>query len=199
MSDKNEAIQEMTPEQKRLVTCNIKMMDKFVKRALEMGKVPLYMEDEFLSDIYLGFCKSAIGYSPEFGFKFSTYAYGGFEMNLRGVCSRKKEKYHKNNFLPFETITKIVDSYQGKRSQKHSKKMRVKDIISESPLNKKELYVITNHFFEKQTISFISNELGMSRQGTYLLLKKAINKIRKTVFNNDISLQDFQLRQSFID
>ena len=81
----------MTEEQKELASKNVGLMYSFIKGRNGSGVVPYHLRDDFISDIGMGFCRSAMGFDEKKGFKFSTYAYGAFDYGCIRIITVKEK------------------------------------------------------------------------------------------------------------
>jgi len=97
----------MTEKQKKFLDRHVRLMYFFIKN--NIVDIPLHLRDDFVSDLAWRFCFAGMGFDEELGFKFSTYAYGGFRYCVRDVTDRKRKLYWKNHFRSQEDVWSIVN------------------------------------------------------------------------------------------
>ncbi len=101
----------LTEEQRKLITGNYGLLRRFINQILSNHKIPPHLSDEFISLMYWKFCISALKYDEELGFKFSTYAYGGFRFALQEL--RKKSPSEKYRVKLFNySLTGFLDPHE---------------------------------------------------------------------------------------
>ncbi len=86
---------QLTKKQQKLIVDNYKLLSGFINKIIRDKGVPEYLEDEFISDMFFKFCLSALRFDELSGFKFSTYAYGGFKFGLHELLYHKQKKIKK--------------------------------------------------------------------------------------------------------
>lgn len=98
----------LTEAQKKLIEENIRLPMHFIRESFKNDEVPRKVKDDFISDVLLNFCVSAMGYEEERGFKFSTFAHGGFNFALAKSQGYRWSKYKKYNFVSMKRLRRIT-------------------------------------------------------------------------------------------
>ena len=185
-------MKQMTKEQQDLITDNNRLMQSFIEKRLAIGIVPIYIEDDFISDMGWRFCISALKYNRELGFKFSTYAYGGFKLCWKHLKDRTENSYIRNNFYPISTVKKIMH----KSSEHINKKIHIDRetlcyIIKKAHLTVKEIIILQDYYFDKQSMEIIGRRFGVSRERISQIMKKILFKIKSVMFSKKLTITDF--------
>jgi len=180
----------MTEEQQKLVNKNIGLMYSFIKDKNEAGLIPRYMDDDFISDLALRFCRSAIKYNEKTGFQFSTYVYGGFNLCCIDMQSRKIPMYNKNHFVSQES-TEALLSHVPVDEPCVVEDDTLWDFIDKADLTERELFVVKGYYFENKSMPLIGKEMGLCKESIRQIRGKAISKLRQAASVGELSLSDF--------
>jgi len=156
------------------------------------GSIPYYLRDDFVSDLALRFCTSAIKFDEEMGFKFSTYAYGGFYLCCRDIRTKYKLLYQKNNFLSQDDVWDFLNSTSVDVEDFEEEVLF--DIINKAKLNEREMMILRGHYLEGRSMAKVGREIGLSRERISQILKGVLRKIRRVASIEKLSLVDFYRR-----
>ena len=183
----------MTENQQELVSKNVNLMYSFMKNKYDAGVIPYYIADDFTSDLGLRFCSSAMKYDDETGFKFSTYAYGGFEMCCRDICCRKISMYNRNNFISQDFATSLMDSVPDVEL-KFVEEGALWSLIHKTELTERELLILKSYYIEGKSMPMIGREIGLCKERISQIRKESLLKIKKMASIEGLSLSDFYER-----
>ena len=123
------------------------------------------------------------------GFKFSTYAYGGFEMCRRDIIINKNISYKRNNFSTQEHVETVFDQYPLVRQSISTETLF--DVIDKAELAFQEKECIEEYFIESKTMDKIAAEFAVSRARVSQVIQGALRKIRKVAERERLCLSDF--------
>lgn len=184
----------MTEEQQELVTTNLKMVCSFIRSRAEGTQIPPSVQDDYTSDLALQFCISAIKFDKTLGFKFSTYAYGGFNMVYRNVGNRTKAKYDRNNYCPTAVVLYFIDEFSDKFEKTNSiAKEELYHIIDNANLTTREIMIIQDYYFGKESMRTIGKKIGRSHKRVSQIIKEILGKLRRSASREKLTLEDFYI------
>ena len=181
----------LTKEQQDLIVGNYGLLCKYVTHAIKNKQVPEYLEDEFISDMYMRFCISASKYNIKTGFKFSTFAYGGFRFGLRELLFRKKKKIDKVTY--FQDLDEGYIS-QCKLVNEEAHKLKsefVNSFMLEVELSLKERSIVEDYYYERLSFAKIGEKHNMSKENARLIVRKVLRKLKKAVKRDKLKIEDF--------
>jgi RNA polymerase sigma factor (sigma-70 family) len=178
----------LTKKQRKLITDNHKLLDDFIGHIIRKQTIPKCMEDDFVSDMYLKFCFSALKYDINTGFKFSTYAYGGFQLGIKDIITKKREK--------FERIKYIDDDYMIACSLDDKKEPilqteEVDSFIDDAELTSKEKSMLEDYYYSRITFSKLGEKYNISKETARLFVKRVVKKLKIRAKNQKIEFEDF--------
>ena len=168
----------LSEEQRKLIEDNYCLVEDFIEESIKENKIPDELVDEFVSETLWKFCISALKFEDELGFKFSTYAYGGFYFSLKNILSKNNEKYENNLDKEIKIESKIEYDF-------------LKEFINKCDLKEKELNVIEDRFYNNLTFKDIGKKYGFSKQYARVIVSKILKKIHKKAIADDLSMTDF--------
>jgi len=180
----------MTQEQQNLVIGNYRLMEKFIENRGETDPIPAHLRDDFISDMAWHFCNSAIKFDKSKGFKFSTYAYGGFHMCCSNIKSRKYTSYQKNNFLTQKEVSGIIESVSTV-NEKHIGEESLSDLINHASLTKKENTILQRYYFDEEPMRVIGVEYNVSRARISQVIQQIVKKLQRVVGVEHLIIEDF--------
>ena len=179
----------LTDKQQKLIVNNYNLLNNFIKDIISKCIIPQCMEDDFISDMYLKFCFSALNYDIKTGFKFSTYAYGGFQLGIRDIVKKKKK------FDKIQYVYKINEDDLKACILNHKKiSLRLDNLqnfIKNVKLTLKERSMLEDHYYNKMSFSKLCKKYKLSKEGSRLIVNKAIKKLKQTAINMDLEIRDF--------
>ena len=179
----------LTDKQRKLITDNYELLNKFVGHTIEDSIIPQYLEDEFISYMHLKFCFSALKYNIDTGFKFSTYAHYGFQLGIRDLVEKKK-KFEKIQYID------IINENDLRACKLSNKKVSVKlgvidNFIDNASLTLRERSMIEDHYYDKVSFSKLGKKYSVSKEGSRLIVNRALKKLKQTAIMMDLDMDDF--------
>lgn len=175
----------LSEEQRQLVIDNMGLLKKFYYDEVMKGYIPIHMHHEFKSDLMRRFCLSALKYDEDTGFKFSTFAYGGFRYCVGDI----KKKIIKNGRLShLGDCQEDVADLEGPRLLI---KRRVIKFLEYVPISEREKNVISLCYLERLTLQEVGEILGVSKQRVGQIRVEAEDKIRIFVYKKEYEVEDF--------
>ncbi len=179
-------MEQLTNEQQKLIIENYKLLNYYVQYTIKSKQIPRCLEDEFESDMHMKFCMSAMKYDIKTGFKFSTYAYGGFRLGLRDLLTRKKAKFEKVNYV------EEVSNYEVKQDGTHELKSNlVNDLVEDATLTQRERTMIEDYYYYGVTFEKIGEKFGLTKAGASFVIKGALRKLRVEAKKDKLDMGDF--------
>jgi RNA polymerase sigma factor (sigma-70 family) len=178
----------LTDKQQKLIIDNHKLLEDFIERIIRKRIIPKCMEDDFISDMYLKFCFSARKYNIDTGFKFSTYAYGGFQLGIKDIVTKKREK--------FERIKYIDDDYMIACNLDDNKKPilqteEMDSFINGAELTSREKSMLEDYYYDRITFSKLGEKYNISKETARLFVKRVVKKLKIRAKNKKIEFEDF--------
>lgn len=178
----------LTSKQQKLVLNNYGLARDYIYKSFKNKFVSPIVKDEFISEVLWRFCVSACYYDETLGFKFSTFAYKGFMFGLGSVLAENEknaissegsdflEKYEielKNNPI-------VEDSF-------------LKDFIDNSSLDSREKKMLRDHYLNNLSFRSLGENYNLSAEGSRLIIKKAVVKLKFEINRNKLSMEDFYI------
>jgi RNA polymerase sigma factor (sigma-70 family) len=178
----------LTNKQRKLITDNHRLLDDFIGYVIRKQIIPKRMEDDFISDMYLKFCFSALKYDINTGFKFSTYAYGGFQLGIKDIITKKREK--------FERIKYIDDDYMiaCNLDDKKEPNLQIEEMnsfINDAELTSREKSMLEDYYYSRITFSKLGEKYNISKETARLFVKRVVKKLKIRAKNKKIEFEDF--------
>jgi RNA polymerase sigma factor (sigma-70 family) len=180
----------MNEEQKKLIEKNIKLMDLYRKEKISKGNIPDSLVDDFKSDLCLYFCNSATKFKKNIGFKFSTFAHGGFDNCWRDIVYRKKPRYLRCNYIPHSDVQVIVEKTFKEKENKIQKDVILNTILK-ADLSERELDIMSEYYLKGKSLKTIGIKLGISVERVRQIRINAIMKMKKVILRNKMTIGDF--------
>lgn len=184
----------MTKKQKKLVIKNYKLMQRFIDSRNAIDLIPSHLRDDFISDMALRFCISAIKFDESFGFNFSTYVYGGFDICWEDITGRTDISYKKNNFFPQKTIKRFIEK-SSHTPAKHIEEEVLHSFVDETKLTERESMIVKNYYFDGKTMAVIGEEFGVTGSRIAQVLKKVVRKLKFEARTKNFTIDDFYISQ----
>ncbi len=176
----------LTKKQQKLIIRNYPLLRNYVGFIIKSNKVPKYLIDEFISDMYFKFCISALKYDIRTGFKFSTYAYGGFRLGLRDLLTRKWARFERVDYV------EEVSDYEVEQDEIHNLKSDlVNELVVDSTLTQRERDMIESYYYNGIAFEKIGEEFGLTKQGASFVIKGALKKLRNEARKDKLDMEDF--------
>lgn len=182
-------IKKMTQEQQNLVIRNYRLLQNFIESRDERGLVPECLRDDFKSDMAWYFCNSAIKFEKAKGFKFSTYAYGGFHICCSNMKGRTLPSYQKNNFTTQRKLKSM--SRHVIVGNKHIDEESLLNLIDKANLTKKENRILQSYYVDGRTMKVIGKMHSVSRARIFQIIKGILKKLQRVVEAKHSILEDF--------
>ena len=178
----------MTQKQRQLIMKNYNLMLKFIDSREKKGAIPDHLKDDFKSDLAWALCNSAIKFDESMGFKFSTYAYGGFHICCTNFKDRKEPLYQRNNFLAQKKVNHMLKDTTNK---KHLIEESLSKLIDNTKLTKKEKIVLREYYLEEKTMEKIGEENDVTKARISQIRQQALEKLQRAVGVKHLTLDDF--------
>ena len=169
----------LTEEQKKLIIKNYPLVNNFIKKSIETNNIPSFLIDDFISNTLWRFCIATLKFEEDRGFKFSTYAYGGFNFSLKKTLTEKNKKRY--NVDIDEKVEAEVEFEYG----------FLEEFIKECDLKERELNIIIDRFYDKFTLSDIGKKYGFSRQYANIIIPKILKKMHRKAISKNLDMSDF--------
>lgn len=186
----------MTKKQQELVTSNLALMRWFVGLRVKGNQIPRYLEDDFISNAALSFCVSAIKYDEDLGYKFSTYACGGFKMGWKTLNGIVKDKYEKENFCSIEMIESIIDRLlENAPRTRHFDREIFCRVINKANLSWREMRVLEDYYFGNLSMAAIGKSFAITRERIRQIKRKLLAKLKRSAKVNRLTFEDFYVRE----
>lgn len=185
---------QMTKQQKKLVIKNYKLMQKFIDSRNAIDLIPRHLRDDFISDMALRFCISAMKFDESFGFKFSTYVYGGFDICWEDITGRADISYKKNNFFPQKTIKRFVEK-SSHIPIKHIEEEVLHSFVDETELTERESMIVRDYYFDGETMESIGRKCKLTGSRISQVLQKAVRKLKFEARTKNFTIEDFYISQ----
>lgn len=175
----------LTEEQKKLIIDNLRLLDGFIRDYFKEHSVPPNMEDDFISDMHLKFCLSALNYKKEKGFQFSTYAYGGFQLGIKDIFRKKIKK--------IASIDQINDDYLFENVAKKEKLNydSINDLIEKSNLTEREKAMTRDYYYDKISFSKLGGKYDLSKERSRVIVNDSLMKLKLVAEKQNLDLNDF--------
>ena len=172
----------LTEEQQNLITENYGLAKDFINKTLEEKKIPINLIDDFKSNIFLKFCYSALKYESDRGFKFSTYAYGGFNYGLKSILDKKIEVY--------DVLDKSYEILENEENNCIENKF-LYDFINKAGLKDRNKEIIIDYYINKLSFYKIGEKYNLTKEATRLIVKKVLKKLKRYAERNKLEVDDF--------
>jgi RNA polymerase sigma factor (sigma-70 family) len=179
-------------QQQDLIKDNYNLLRSFVLKQLNKKIILPVLEDDFISDINLKFCTSALKYNNSYGVKFSTYAYGGFNFGLRNIIQDKKDREFNQAYLLSGSID-YVKHYISLRRKRSLKENSMGDLFDKSNLTEREYNIVCDYYYNNLSFQEISDKHDFCKETARTSMIKAVEKMKKTVLENKLEIEDFYI------
>ncbi len=175
----------LTVAQQKLIIDNYGLLKGFIKKSIANKDVPQHLLNEFISDMFYKFCISALKFREDSGFKFSTYAYGGFRFGVKEILQKKEKRLDiSNNYGSIDDNIEYEDMPSLEVDILY-------DFIDKSELEKRERSMIEDYYCDNISMKKISEKHGITKEGVRLILKKTVRKLKFTAIDKKIHIEDF--------
>jgi RNA polymerase sigma factor (sigma-70 family) len=181
----------LTEKQKKLIVRNRGLLSFFINQNIKNEDIPRYLEDEFISDSFLGFCYSALKFDEDKGFKFSTYACYGLRLSKKNVLNYKRNKISRTFYYPYLEHSYVKNHGVDRIEQSRVDKTDLNEFISTSNLDEKEIDMISSYFYQMLTFSQVGKLYGMSGEMARLIVRRALQKLRDKANQKMLGIEDF--------
>jgi RNA polymerase sigma factor (sigma-70 family) len=193
-------MRKLTNQQRDFVGRNINLVFQYYQDGLEKHDIPQRWRDDFLSNLMERFCYSGMSYNPESGFKFSTYAFGGFDFGKRETIKKivRQPNPEKNIYKSIDNCRTVVynnseilwDSVSRGRDEVVASE-RVWDFVEQAGLSSHEKRILELYFYEEFSYLEIGMCFSCSRETVRKVLAKSLIKIKRFADLNGIEMKDF--------
>jgi RNA polymerase sigma factor (sigma-70 family) len=180
MSDK------LTETQKQLITDNYRLLYSFIRKIMGEQKIPRHLEDEFISDTFFKFCISALTYDKDHGCKFSTYAYGGFNLGLKRLLCHKRINFEKLYYSQ-----KIEEYNLASEKEVEVASEDLSSFIDKVNISIKDKRILKDYYYKELTLKEVGLKYNVSHEAIRLNIKKTLKKIKSEANRKKIIMEDF--------
>jgi len=164
---------------KKLAERNIGLIKNFYKKNIK--NIPDYKKEEFLSDLYYKYCRSALNYNEETGFKFSTFAYGGLNF-----CINNPDKKEIKT-IPFD----YKKGEKIKEEKKYVDKELLKNIFKKSKLSNIEKKILILYYYQDLSFIEIGERFNYHKEKVRRIRNRAIKKLIEYSDKRGFNIEDF--------
>jgi len=179
----------LTDKQKKLITDNYRLLDGFIEYTINKRVIPKCLEDDFVSDMYLKFCFSALKYNIDTGFKFSTYAYGGFNLGIKDIITRKKKSFDRIRYIG-EIDEGDLREYRLER-EFNLRSDIIDNFLSDAHLTSRERSMLEDYYYGEISFARLGKKYNLSKECARLAVKRVLRKLKKTTIKMDLEMEDF--------
>ena len=151
------------------------------------------MREDFISDMLLKFCISASKFDKKQGFKFSTFAHGGFDMGKTDLLGRKIEKYKKYHFVEKKKILKN----KAKKEYEEINNELLKNFIENEEIEEQEKNMLIDYYFNNLNFSRLGEKYNFSKEWTRKVVEKGLRKLKRIVRKEHLKMEDFYEAKSY--
>lgn len=183
----------LTEKQQKLIKDNDRLMLRYLKNKRSTHSIPFYLEDTFESDLGWYFCIAALKFDELYGCKFSTYAYGAFNMCWKNLNSSEKNRFIRNNYIDSQDVIRFAEkqhAYQ-EEEKKCLDKEAIYSLIKTTDLTSKERLIMTTYFFDGCSVRKAGKLFKISGARIHQILKKIKNKLKRTATRQKLNYEDF--------
>jgi RNA polymerase sigma factor (sigma-70 family) len=152
---------------------NLGLVASMITRFVEPS-VRLYLGDSLYDYGNDGLLRACIGFKPELGFKFSTYACRAIIRSLRQGIAREMKKRMATNCGERVFERTETEESVSLREERHS---MVNETIDSLPPHYQE--VLRQRYFRGLLFAPMAIELGITKQGAHLRTQRALEAFRK--------------------
>lgn len=181
----------LTERQRKLIIDNCGLANDFIKKTLLAKIIPRSLEDDFISTIYWNFCISALKYKKEKGFKFSTYAYGGFNFGLNDIFRGDKKGLKIKNLIFLNDIEEVIQIPLKKEEKVENDSLNM--LIENAKLTEREKIMLIDYYYNKLTFSSLGVKNNLSKQAARIVVKKVLGKLKRAAGRIRMQIEDFYI------
>lgn len=178
----------LTKKQQKLVVNNIRLLTSFFSDFKKRKFVPSYLEDDLASELCLNFCISALKYDEDYGAKFSTYAYWGFNKSIEEVYGRKKRNFDRYNFYSMAHIRNFA--FLNIKKVEVEKDVLYK-LIDEIDVKDRDKKIFIEYYSYKISQKKLGEKYNLTGPRIPQIISNIIDKLKRVVEERKLSKQDF--------
>jgi RNA polymerase sigma factor (sigma-70 family) len=176
----------LTEKQKQLITDNYPLVDDFLYKTFRNYNIPQNLHDPFASDVRWKFCLAARKFDKSKGFKFSTYAYGGFKFALKNIL-QTQDKYIVESYIYSKKTEKIALINSGEKIEINF----LDNCIKKSFLTKKERDMLYEYYYSNLSYREVGERHGLKKERSRTTIKEALIKIKEYIEDSNLEMEDF--------
>lgn len=184
-------LDKLTDEQRDLAADNYGLVHSFLNQHPKYRKLPVEF-DEIIGEMHLRFCRSAVGFDKDKGFRFSTYAFGGFRFGIRSLLRHKEHPKSVDCFSNEEGIENFVGY-----SDKVVDRSFLVHVLENSDIPPRTITMIKGHFLEGWTLENVGLPYNLSRERARQLIQDGLLKLHRQLEREDYTIDDFLIERDF--
>lgn len=186
----------LTKKQQDLVSNNLRLLRGFIINLKKRRFISPRIEDDLISELCWNFCISASKYDEDYGVKFSTYAYWGFNKSVKEICGRKKRNIDRHNFC---SIDRICDDIDTKVVFSNTNELKVKkdflyNIVDKVDVKERDKKIFIEYYSYKISQEKLGEKYNLTRNRIHQIIFNILNKLKRIMRILKLSKQDFYVR-----
>lgn len=178
----------LSEKQKKLVSRNMGLLNSYYNGEIQKGIIPRDHENEFFSILQERLCISAMKFDEETGFKFSTFAYGGFVFGKETFFQRLQRARGEALLNPIEELWEPIVFHRG-AFIRHEK---IAEFVDNVPLTEKERFALNSYYYDRLSFNRVGKRMGISKETARTIVNRAVGKIK------DVAMREHQEKEDFI-
>ena len=191
----------MTEKQRQLIEDNYSLLLAYCNRYVDNNNaikkyhsIPFNEVDDLIGHLHTNFCSSAINFDSKKGFKFSTYAFGGFRLGTRNFSGRLKKYCEKNR--RFSDINKTYEKVEDEEVCHNEFEVGFdleyfRKLLREAKMSRQERKVLEGCCLKGKTLREIGEKINLSKERVRQIREGAFSKVKKVAKKKKYELADF--------
>jgi len=185
----------LTKKQQDLVSNNLKLLRSFIANLKKRRFISPRIEDDLISELCWNFCLSASKYDEDYGVKFSTYAYWGFNKSVEEVYGRKKRNIDRHNYCSMDRIRNIdAKAVFSNTNELKVEKDFLYKIIDKIDVRDRDKKIFLEYYSYKISQEKLGEKYNLSRSRIRQIILKILDKLKRIIRIRKLSKQDFYVR-----
>ncbi|MHA1469532.1 MAG: sigma-70 family RNA polymerase sigma factor [Candidatus Asgardarchaeia archaeon] len=184
----------LTKKQQKLVTNNIRLLTGFISDLRKKEFIFPHLKDDLISDLCLNFCISASKYDEDYGTKFSTYAYWGFNKSIAQIYGKEKEKFDRYNFCSSSHIRYLEESVVQDAKKTEVKKDFLYELLDGINAKERDKKILIEYYSHKISQEKLGKKYDLSGRRIQQIIMEMLNKLRRIIRSRSLLKNDFYIR-----
>jgi len=164
---------ELDDKQRKLADNNYRLAIAYIHKILARGIIPQRYIQDFISEINYRLCISAYYFDVDLGYRFYTFAHGGFKHGLRNIIDKIENE--RISLVDIEWLEVGQDNLL----KNVTNKITIDDLIKRGHLTRIEKDILLNRYIGGLSFDELGNRHKCSREKARYVLEKALEKTRK--------------------